>query len=352
MYYSKMSLNILCIGDPHFKADNALETELMETQLRNIITMNNYDFVVVLGDTFHTNERLNLYIQKRVVSFFKMLKDVAKEVYILVGNHDRPNNNIFMTDEHPFTSMKEWGEKFHVIDTTETFIIDGSTFIFVPYVPTGRLVEALQVGGHEAPYSDASCIFMHQEILGCQMGAIISEHGDKWESTWPLAISGHIHDYSQLLPNMIYPGTPIQHNYCDRADKSLSVFTFIKEGKHIMTKHERLRMDIPKKLILKLTPEELLLFKLTKDAKVKIKVMGTSEVLRNLMLTDHVKDLQAAGVKIDICKTRNPDLELNSGIPNYKVKTSFQTRLLDYVHKDTSLKETFEYLFPSMKITK
>lgn len=347
-----MSLQILCIGDPHFKADNTLETQLMETQLRDHLLKNNYRAVVVLGDTFHTNEKLNLHIQKRVISFFKMLKDTSRELFIIVGNHDRPNNNVFMTDDHPFTSLKEWGNSVHIIDKTETFELDGGTFIFVPYVPVGRLEEALTIGGHSKPYKNISCIFAHQEFIGCQMGAIKSEHGDVWEQENPLCVSGHIHDYAQLHPNMIYPGTPIQHNFTDREDKSLSIFTFDKEEKapkYIMSKHERFRLDIPSKLVIKLTPEELLTFIPPPKAKVRIKVMGDISVLKTLMQTQHVKDLKSMGVRIDALPTNNSKVQ-RMDIPEYRVKTSFQSRILNVVHKKAELKLVFNHLFPSMVI--
>jgi DNA repair exonuclease SbcCD nuclease subunit len=348
-----MSLRVLCIGDPHFKRDNSLETDLMVTQLRKLILEQNYDFVVVLGDTFHTNEKLNLHIQKRVVAFFKMLKDTAKQVYVLVGNHDRPNNNVFMGDDHPFTSLKEWGDKIRVIDTTETFEIDGGTFVFVPYVPAGRFEEALMVNDHEAPYSGISCIFAHQEFKGCQMGAIKSEHGDEWHPTHPLCISGHIHDYAVLHNNMIYPGTPIQHNYSDREDKSISVFTFerkeedVKDAKFVMVKQERVTLDIPRKLTIKLTPKELLEFTPPINTKVKIKVMAEASVLKSLMQTEHVANLKKAGVKIDVSITTHTQ---NTEVPVYKVKTSFQMRVLEAVHSNPTIKATFNHIFPNMAV--
>ena len=41
----------------------------------------------------------------RANSFLIDLSKLRK-TYVLIGNHDRINNNVFLTDEHPFTGLK------------------------------------------------------------------------------------------------------------------------------------------------------------------------------------------------------------------------------------------------------
>jgi len=86
------------------------------------------------------------------------------------------------------------------------------------------LDEALQT--IENPYNDVTCYFAHQEIIGAKMGAIVSKEGDVWPAENSLMISGHIHDYDMLQPNMIYTGTPLMHGVGDKDDKTVSMFTF------------------------------------------------------------------------------------------------------------------------------
>ncbi len=67
----------------------------------------------------------------------------------------------------------------------------------VPYVPPGRFVEALNIIDNEW-WKNVNCIFAHQEFYGCKMGAIESIEGDKWDHSFPLVISGHIHSEQRL----------------------------------------------------------------------------------------------------------------------------------------------------------
>jgi hypothetical protein len=375
-----MSLKILCIGDPHFKADNQLETDLLESQLHARIVEIQPEIVVVLGDILHTNEKLNLHIQKRAINFLRMLKTVSPYLYILIGNHDRPNNNVFLTDDHPFTSLKEWGERVRVVDTPLVAEHYGATLAFVPYVPPGRFEEALKIGGLEPPYSNITCIFAHQEFKGCKMSAITSTEGDEYPLHYPMCISGHIHDFDQLQSNLIYTGTPIQHTCSDRGDKTVSLCTFgpltpeppdvqplpsgndTPPGSEVgsgassprnpprwtLLQHQRLALKIGKRLNLKLTPEELLAFICPPDAKVRIRVLGEVQVLRDLMRTDHVRQLLALGVKIEECPVNQTTIALPIQL---HIRTTFQDRLHQTgLQLPTDLQPTFFHLFPQFKV--
>ncbi len=44
-----------------------------------------------------------------------------------------------------------------------------------------------------------------------KMGAIESIEGDKWDHSFPLVISGHIHSEQRPQKNIFYPGSVIQH---------------------------------------------------------------------------------------------------------------------------------------------
>ena len=338
-------LTILCIGDPHFKADNQLETDAMEQQLKKIIIDRQPDLTVVLGDTLHSNEKINLHVQKRAIDFLRTLKSVSKTLYLIIGNHDRPNNSVFMTDEHPFTSLKEWGDNVKVVDTTCLVNHNGCSIAIVPYVPVGRFEEALSIVGMKPPYNGIDCIIAHQEFKGCKMSAITSKEGDDYKLDYPFCISGHIHDFDQLQSNMVYVGTPIQHGYADRNDKTISIFTFDgPEDRKIMIKHERLMLDIQRKLNLKLTPEELLQFTLPPNTKAKIKVMAEKSILDHLMLTREVKDLISKGVKIEVCITSKGPTPIV--FDQIKVKTSFKDRLLSTIKSsDPMIGQVFNHIF-------
>ena len=99
---------ILLIGDPHFKTSNAIETnQLHQSTLKYLKSNPSIDFVVVLGDILHCHEKIHTQPFCRAVKFLSDLAD-ERETFALIGNHDRINNNVFLTEEHPFVGLKEY----------------------------------------------------------------------------------------------------------------------------------------------------------------------------------------------------------------------------------------------------
>lgn len=219
-----MVLQCLTIGDPHFKTKNKKETDLMVTKTLELIDQIKPDFVVILGDTLDTHEKIHVVPLTQAILWIEKIAS-RLPVYLLIGNHDRPNNSDFLSGYHPFQGLK--GKKnITVVDTTIADEIQGHQFLFVPYVPNGRFTEALTYGCSSENIPSLTTIFAHQEFFGAKMGAIISTSGDKWPLTYPFVVSGHIHDYSIPQENIVYTGTPMQHAFGDSSHKTISLFTF------------------------------------------------------------------------------------------------------------------------------
>ena len=271
---------ILTIGDPHFKVDNTLETDILKNSIVSYLTKNEIDMVVVMGDILDRFGNIKTDPLCRAVDFLKSIRQCTQAyLYILIGNHDRINNQDFLTPLHPFTAVKGW-DKTVVVDTSrvDTFSTkSGNKFLlsFVPYVPPGKFNLALQESGVIIPQastsssvtssstsslssssitssstsslssssvtsssssnlpvksliqlSNISCIFAHQEAKNAKMGAIVSSSGDEWPLNFPLCISGHVHDYDELQPNFIYIGAPYQQSFGDKTGKTISLFSF------------------------------------------------------------------------------------------------------------------------------
>lgn len=207
-------MKVLFIGDIHIKHSNITDIDIL------INTFSSYkdkaDIVVLAGDILDTHEKIDSQLMNKAYKLVQILRKNF-EVYILVGNHDYINNQQFLTENHWMNGMKEW-DKVTIVDKP----IVQSNFTFVPYVPPGRFVEALnQIKGWEL----TQCIYAHQEFRGCKMGAIISETGDKWDINYPLVISGHIHEPQRPQENIIYPGSAINHSY-GYDSQGVSVFEF------------------------------------------------------------------------------------------------------------------------------
>lgn len=145
MAAKRMGFRVLAIGDPHFKERNVEQTAGMVNAIVKIAETRRPDLIVCLGDVLDRHARLHTDPLCDAIEFFRRLKAIAP-LRIIIGNHDRRNNSDFMTDRHPFTAIKdEWAGTMvadQVIDET----LDGHHFVYVPYVPNGRFIEALQLG--------------------------------------------------------------------------------------------------------------------------------------------------------------------------------------------------------------
>lgn len=270
-------IRIFVIGDPHFKTNNVEECNLMCNEIIQLLDELRPDAVVCLGDVLDRHETIHVGPFLRSINFFE---EIAKKyrLYILIGNHDRPSNQVFMTDEHPFTALKLW-KNTTIVDRTIVDTICNQSFAFVPYVPPGRFMEALS--GVEMQHIQA--IFAHQEFYGAKMGATESLIGDKWNSAYPLVISGHIHDYDHLQSNIIYTGTPIQHAYGDQDNKG--VFLFVFDGENKTWEKKMFALNIPKKKIVKIHCSEASYLKnLDPKSHYKIIISGTPEEIKSLKL--------------------------------------------------------------------
>ena len=151
--------DILVIGDPHFKNDNTLETDLMHTEIIKLLISKPFKFVVILGDILHKHEKIDMFPYDRSIKFLKDIKDNCKKLYILIGNHDRPNNNDFLTDRHSFNSLKEWDNTI-IVDNIIVEEIEEYKFCFAPYVPVGRFMEALNT--NSVNLEEITIVFSHQ----------------------------------------------------------------------------------------------------------------------------------------------------------------------------------------------
>ena len=59
---------------------------------------------------------------------------------------------------------------------------------------------------------------------GVKMGPQVSTSPDKWLIDWPLAGSGHIHDYHWYQSNYVYIGSTSQQTFAESRDKAIGLF--------------------------------------------------------------------------------------------------------------------------------
>ena len=325
-----MSIRIFVIGDPHFKINNIEETNEMCTKILQKLQELQPHAVVCLGDVLDRHETIHVGPLLRSIQFFQKIAS-KYPLYVIIGNHDRPSNNVFMTDEHPFTALKLWKNTV-VVDKVYVERIQGKDFLFVPYVPNGRFMEAISMClGDNPDLSSYPCIFAHQEFKGAKMGAVVSTSGDDWDEENPLVISGHIHDFDKLGKNIIYTGTPIQHSFGDRDDKAVFLFTFSPKD----YQYEKIDLGLPKKKIVKINFSEIeLLKKLDPRSQYKIVIAGTPEELKTIKMGPFLESLPKSKIVYKTISTLTDKL--------FRDTTFDQKSFLEVLHCELGKVQDFE----------
>ena len=214
---------ILFIGDIHIKFNNLKEVETLENKILKL--KQHITFIVIAGDVLDTHEKINTQLLNKAYNFIQTCRRKAP-VYVLVGNHDYINNQQFLTSNHWMNGLKEWSN-IYVVD--KPMYYDNGKYLFMPYVPVGRFIDALTVSDKKFDWKKCICIFAHQEIKNCKMGPIQSIEGDEWELKWPMLISGHIHERQNVQKNILYPGSVINHSF-GNDNQGLSLISFSDHG--------------------------------------------------------------------------------------------------------------------------
>lgn len=201
---------ILIWGDPHYKRDNVESMVKLGQFILNVVISQKPDLFVCLGDVMDTHERCYMDPYTAAFDFFTELTKHVK-VVTLVGNHDRENNQDFMTNKHFLRGFPGQVVDMAVIDSHDPRIM------YVPYVPPGRFNEAISHTWHPG----VKVCFAHQEFRGAQDNFHVSEIAEEADPRM-LIFSGHYHRY-QVMGNLIYVGT-VQHRFGDCADNALIMY--------------------------------------------------------------------------------------------------------------------------------
>lgn len=265
-----MSKKILLIGDPHFKNNNAKESKEFTEKTLNFITSNKQkiSFVVILGDVLDTHDKINIKPLCRATNFILDISKISN-VFVLVGNHDRANNGVFLSEEHSMIGLTET-PRVKIVSS----VCEYKDYLFVPYVSNGRFHEALKTIGYPKKYK---AIFAHQEFKGVKMGSVTSFCEEEWGKNEPPIYSGHIHDFQTPQENLTYIGTPYQLGYGDCSKKGIY---FLDEDSMDL---ERIDLGITKKRLVKLTLDQFKTFTPQRGVSTKVVFEGDSKKIREIL---------------------------------------------------------------------
>lgn len=325
------TLTVLVVGDNHWKRNNLSYMKEFAAKFINVINERKPDIIVNLGDTLDRHASIDMEPNTEAQEFLLELTKLVP-TYLLIGNHDRKNNSDFLTNYHPFTGLK-YCPNITIADQVVTDIVKGYRLCFVPYVPNGRLDEALRT--KLTNFDEIDCYFMHQELRDVPMGMVKSVEGDIWSPSRPLAVSGHIHE-RYVSGNILYPGTPMQVSFSSfDLEHTISLLTFSpkqieQDRTRLLIKNsprpnlyiyeETIDLNLTKRIIVKLNCQEIINWTPPQNAIVKVILSGSSTELRTTMKLECVKLLKQKNVTV-VPKANN-DLD-----PELK-------KYANYVHKD------------------
>lgn len=291
-------LKFLAIGDSHFTMKNIEQSSEFTTRAIEFIDRHpEIDFIVLLGDQYDNFAHVHTQIMTNASKFFRALY-TRKPLIIMSGNHDLVSCNNFLSDIHAYNDLKGV-LGVHVVDKVLDITIRGFRLIFTPYVPPGRLLEALNTV--PSPLT-AHLIFAHQEIRGCKMGTIVSTKGDVWHPSYPFLISGHIHEYAFNGRNLLYPGTPFQTTFAESEDKTISLCTLtnrkLDENLYEL-KEERINLNLTKREVVRVLFSKLQLFNPNPLKVQKLVIIATEGEVKAFRKSDYYKSLSKLVAKID-----------------------------------------------------
>lgn len=288
----------LVIGDIHFKVSNVIETDQLLKSIKKIIKNrgDEFEFVVLLGDILDTFNRTEISVLHRASNFILSISE-KKKVYVIIGNHDRENNDVFLNDKHFFTGLKG---KENIVIVDEVVVED--EYVFVPYVYPGRFQEALDTyfKSNDEKLEDKKVIFCHQEFYGCKMGFVTSEKGDKWSEDNIPVISGHIHEFHIPQSNIIYVPTPYQMSYTDESEKFIGLFSFNKKEKkeNKYTKgitYDKVESGIRKKVQITLSLEDFKEWEWNGKDNTRVIIEGDGKVIKSFVRDYQLKLIKEYG---------------------------------------------------------
>ena len=325
-------IKILFVGDPHFKIKNVEYIPLFTSRIVSIVESNKLDFVVVAGDLLDNHDRIDVEPLNLAINFVDALRKIIK-TFVLVGNHDYKNNQQFLSDHHWMNALKKW-DNVTIVDDIVDFMVNKTKFLFVPYVPPGRFVEAIETKIPIKNINDFKVVFAHQEFYGCKMGPIESKCGDKWDEKWSMVVSGHIHNKQWSQSNIYYPGSAMQHAFGQSTENTVSILTCHEDE----LDYEEVDLKMPKLTIKYLTVNDAmdlwcfqtankpdvkgvqqpLKFKNKEFRKYKIVLQGTQEEFKTFKKNLRYKQLLEEGFKITF-KLKNID-HINQDLCNLKKK--------------------------------
>lgn len=320
---------ILIIGDPHYDKNNELETDIFQNDIIYIIENRPVEYVVILGDMMHYHGVIYTPVMMRL---HRLIEEISKRVplFILIGNHDRVSNKVFLTDEHVFNGYKHW-PNVTIVDICYVLEWKERKICMMPFVPDGTFMYALEQ--LKINPEDMDLFLAHQEFKESKIQAKTHSKTDSWPRDFPRMYSGHIHEQEIVSGNLVYIGTPYQQNFGESTNKGVFLMD---ENLEL----EMIELNIPKKIHYTISHDELDNFVVEPNVKLKLTVEGPVDVIKKKLERPELR-AKYVGVKfefVDSAKVRKVTVKYDSNM-------SYTARLQRELRSNPQMQQIFDHAF-------
>ena len=222
-----MSKKVLYVGDVHATQTELADCKKLVDLVQKVATLHKVDRITFLGDQYHTHAIMRIEVMAFWQEAFSRLSK-EREVVVLVGNHDKPNDASERTHAllaHPNVT---------VVDRPT--VLDG--VLHLPYCHTAEeFVEACSGDGRE----NLKVVVCHQSFNGGKYENGIYMEGGVDPELVPqkYVISGHVHS-PQRFSKVWYVGAPRWRSLSDASAEArhINVVEHNEEGYKVVAQFD------------------------------------------------------------------------------------------------------------------
>ena len=327
-------MKILIYSDNHFCTYSSIirsRGEKYSTRLENQIqTLNwieqlsikeNCDAVFCLGDFFDS-----YMLNSEEITALKDIQWNDLPHYFLVGNHETNLSNLLYSSSNIFSGINN----FRIIDHILPCVFNKFTLILLPYIKNYADIDLFKITNVGL---GKKIILSHNDIKGINYGTYISTNGldiSDIENNCDLFINGHLHNGTEIKPNIINIGNVTGQNFSEDAN---------------IYKHNAIILDLDTLQIeYKENPYAFKFYKINNLEELKHKDFPQNSIV-SIRCTyndiDNVKNYISSinaiieyKIILDFTKDKSDTKNKNIIITNSDVKKAFYNFIVDSVKSD------------------
>ena len=218
-------MKILCFTDNHFCEKTSIINQYgtkyslrLENQLKSLNWLEDTaakkgcDLVVCLGDFFDKPQLTDQELT--ALQDIKWQSNIPH--YFIVGNHESGENDL----QYSSTKVLEGPNRF-IIDSPCEKDFENFQIAFLPYIVESNK-KSLASYFSKNKENKIRLLFSHNDILGLQMGPIVSKIGfsiDEIEENCSYCINGHLHNGQQITSKILNLGNLTGKDFGENAEK-------------------------------------------------------------------------------------------------------------------------------------